>query len=194
MFAQMFDGSKRHIMVDLETMGLGNEAAIIAIGAAEFDLTGVRRNFYKVVDLKSSVDEGMEMDVETILWWLQQSEEARMVFSDEAKISLYDALSEFAQWLLGGEDPTKLIHIWGNGAKFDNVILSSAYKLIDMHQPWSYKGDMCYRTVKNMFPHIKAGDPGDLIKHHALDDANYQVDHLIKIVKSTMVADDEEHF
>ncbi len=52
-------------MVDLETMGIGPNAAIVAIGAVAMDtdklvLTG--EEFYEVVSLQSSVDAGLVID------------------------------------------------------------------------------------------------------------------------------------
>jgi len=49
------------VMLDLETMGNGSSAAIIAIGAVEFDMVeGTLGNeFYSVVDLDSSVQAWM---------------------------------------------------------------------------------------------------------------------------------------
>lgn len=67
------------VMLDLETMGQGPDAAIVAIGAVSFDLEAGKlgSEFYTVVDLTSSVEAGGKMDPSTVLWWLQQSEQAR---------------------------------------------------------------------------------------------------------------------
>ena len=69
-----------HIMLDLETMGNGNRAAIIAIGAVAFNSSGVNQRFYQQVRLDMSIDCGLEMDASTVLWWLQQSDAARSAF------------------------------------------------------------------------------------------------------------------
>lgn len=68
-----------HLMIDLETMGNKPSAPIVSIGAVIFDpSTGeFGPDFYRVVSLKSSVDGGAVPDADTIMWWMQQSEEAR---------------------------------------------------------------------------------------------------------------------
>lgn len=66
-----------HIMLDLETMGNGSQAAIIAIGAVAFDLSGIKDRFYTQVSLESSVRAGLIADPSTIMWWMQKSDEAR---------------------------------------------------------------------------------------------------------------------
>ena len=68
------------VMLDLETMGNGPDAAIVAIGAVAFDIetaTISPRGFYVRVDLESAIGSGGVMDPSTVIWWLQQSDEAR---------------------------------------------------------------------------------------------------------------------
>ena len=164
------------IMLDLETMGNGNRAAIIAIGAVSFNSSGVTERFYQQVRLDMSIDAGLEMDASTVLWWLQQSDDARSAFKDNEKAtSLCDALDEFARWYasVGG------VEVWGNGAAFDNTILSAAYRLTGIEQPWKFWNDRCYRTLKAMYPRIKPIRFGT--HHNAVDDAHSQADHLIQI-------------
>ena len=161
------------VMLDLETMGNGTNAAIIAIGAARFDAGEITDEFYTVVDLASSVSAGLEMDASTVLWWMQQSDDARKQFEREG-VTLKDALKQFADWIGEGAE------VWGNGAVFDNAILSNAYRKCGMEQPWKFWNDRCYRTVKNMHPDVKLERIG--VYHNAVDDAKSQADHLMRII------------
>jgi exodeoxyribonuclease VIII len=166
------------VMLDLETMGNGPDAAIVAIGAVEFDLKSgeIGERFYAVIDLESSVEFGGVMDAETVLWWLKQTEAARAEFS-RGGAPIADVLCDFARWLhRRGED----VHLWGNGANFDNVILASAYRRMNMGPPWEYWNDRCYRTMKGMVPDIRRERLGT--KHNAADDAETQARHLIRIM------------
>ena len=165
-----------HIMLDLETMGNGNRAAIIAIGAVSFNSSGVKERFYQQVRIDMSIDAGLEMDASTVLWRLQQSDAARSAFKgNEKATSLCDALDDFARWYasVGG------VEVWGNGAAFDNTILSAAYRLTGIEQPWKFWNDRCYRTLKAMYPQVKMARSGT--HHNAVDDAHSQADHLIQI-------------
>ena len=70
------------IMLDLETMGLGPDAAIVAIGAVAFDTSTLAIDpckFFVAVDLESSVRSGGVMDASTVMWWMQQDEVARRI-------------------------------------------------------------------------------------------------------------------
>lgn len=171
------------VMVDLETMGTGPNAAIIAIGAVEFDAARgkVGSSFYEVVSLESSVTNGGAIDPGTVMWWLSQSDEARKaVCAHGEHINL--VLVRFSQWL-GQRAIRDDLRLWGNGAGFDNVVLESAYRSAQLPCPWHFWNNRCYRTVKGMHPGVKAVRTGT--HHNALDDAITQAHHLIAITRCT---------
>jgi inhibitor of KinA sporulation pathway (predicted exonuclease) len=169
------------IMIDLETMGNGPNAAIIAIGAVEFDPIEqtIGDRFHVHVDLQSAVDTGGVMDPSTVIWWMQQSEQARNIFKGTEPWHIAEALQLFSQWMGNrGINKDKLL-VWGCGSDFDNVILAAAYRRLNMKTPWSFWNNRCYRTLKAMNPHIKMQRTGT--HHNAVDDAESQARHLIEI-------------
>ena len=162
-----------NIMLDLETMGNSPGSAIIAIGAVRFDSTGIDESFYEIVDLKSSVDAGLSMDPDTVIWWMGQSDQARTQFRVGGQ-SLIECLESFAKFV--GEDAW----MWGNGASFDNAVLANAYRALSMPLPWAYWNDRCYRTMKSLYPSVTMNRTGTY--HCAIDDAKSQAEHLIRIL------------
>ena len=169
------------VMLDLETMGNGPNAAIVAIGAVEFDryLKTTGSSFYTVVDLKSAVALGGVMDADTVLWWMRQSTEARSAISVGESTNMIIALTSFADWL-SERGYKKTLRIWGNGADFDNVILASAYRNCGLPIPWEFWNNRCYRTIKSMHKDIKMERSGTY--HNALDDARSQANHLMRML------------
>lgn len=165
----------KNVMLDLETMSTGSDAAIVAIGAVEFvpEDNILLRRFYATVDLESAMKEGGEVDGATVMWWLRQSEEARNALS-VGTMHVRDALSAFACWV----DSNSLV--WGNGAGFDNVVLGNAFRRVGWTVPWNYKNNRCYRTMKVMRPDIVLEQIGT--KHNALGDAESQAVHLMNIL------------
>jgi inhibitor of KinA sporulation pathway (predicted exonuclease) len=107
-----------------------------------------------------------------MLWWMKQSEAARKEIV-EASSDLDETLEEFTQWL-----PTDS-KVWGNGADFDNVILSAAYQKVGQTLPWKFWNNRCFRTVRSLcnVPYKFEGTA-----HNALDDAKNQALHLIQIM------------
>lgn len=175
----------RDVMLDLETMGNGPQAAIVAIGAVEFDVPTqqIGERFYTVIDLESSVAAGGVMDASTVLWWLKQSDEARAAF-DRSGDHIATALQRFSGWM---ENRAKIdsVRVWGNGAAFDNVILASAYRRNGTKQPWVFWNDRCYRTVKAQHPEVKMQRNGT--HHNAVDDAESQARHLIAMLTANAI-------
>lgn len=164
-----------HIMIDLETMGTRPNAPIVSIGAVAFDATGVHKKFYRVVDLESAVKAGGVIEPSTVLWWLVQSHDARMALADDIAEPVKDVLDAFALWVAKFD----VAGVWGNGATFDNVILTETYHRAYGVTPWRFWQDRCYRTVKNMYPGVEMVRSGT--HHNALDDARTQAEHLIAI-------------
>jgi exodeoxyribonuclease VIII len=164
-----------HIMIDLETMGNRPNAPIIAIGAVAFDANGIDREFYEVVDLDSAVRSGAVIDPSTVMWWLQQSDEARTSLFVMDGVTLSKALDKFSLWATVSD----ITGVWGNGATFDNVILAESYRRLDKVAPWPFWKDKCYRTVKGMYPDVRMERSGT--HHNALDDAKSQALHLVRI-------------
>jgi hypothetical protein len=161
-----------NVMIDLETMGTGPTAAIVAIGAVRFNRCGLVDTFYRNVSLRSSMSLGLKVDADTVMWWLQQGEEARAGLLVD-QVHLAPALQAFTVWC--GPDPI----IWGNGAASDNVWLRSAYDACSMPAPWTFREDRCYRTVRAMHPNAEVKRIGTA--HNVLDDAATQARHLIKL-------------
>lgn len=172
-----------HIMLDLETMGTGPNAAIVAIGAVEFELTKaggqLGEAFYEIISLDSAQASGGQVDASTVLWWLKQTDAARDMFTQPAKDNNV-VLMNFRAWMAKRGD-TKNLRVWGNGASFDNVILASAYRRAGMQLPWNSFNDRCYRTVKSMHPTAPAIQRTGT-HHNAKDDAINQANHLIAML------------
>ena len=176
------------VMLDLETLGTGNKALVLSIGAVKFNQTEIFDRIHIGVDLTSlpkALD--FEIDPKTILWWLDEERApARKAYAELGKVDIYTALEGFALWY--GQDAPEAPAgecIWGNGSTFDNVILRSAYETCGMEYPAPFWADKCYRTIKNLRPDIKLERVGT--HHSAVDDAESQARHLMAIAKELEV-------
>lgn len=176
-----------HGMLDIETMGNNTNAAITAIGLVLNDNKGNTSSFYQEVSLESSVQAGAKMDVSTILWWMQQEDDAREIYkrNNEALPLRFvlRRLNEFINCYCDVNDNgiATNLKLWGNGVGFDNVILRNSYNLFDdVICPFPFYNDACYRTLKGLYPDIKLERVG--IYHNALNDAQSQMDHLLKLL------------
>lgn len=166
---------RKHVMLDLETWGTRPGSVITSIGAVRFDITGIDDDvFYRHIDPDKSMKYGLTVDASTIMWWMQQAEEARMEFINAKKGDPRNILNLFSYWFADSE------YLWGNGAAFDNVLLNAAYVAVGETPPWYFWNDRCFRTMKNQYPHVVEPEFKGT-KHSALADARHQAEWLIKI-------------
>ena len=168
-----------HAMADIETWSSAKNAMIISIGAVKFDPNGgdILDRFHVGVDPTLMSTKGFDISAQTLLWWMHPDrDEPRRRWIDMRKMDLATVLVGFSEWY--GTDPN--VPVWGNGAAFDNVILRSAYETLNMECPWGFRSDRCYRTMKNLLPHIKEPSrlPNQGVTHDALYDAEWQARHL----------------
>lgn len=161
-----------NVMLDIETLGTEPGAAVVSVGAVRFDETGVGAEFMSLIDLESSEEAGLEIDAETLKWWLTQSDAAQeQLISEDDLDSVLSHLSEFI-----GE-----AHVWANSPAFDCTILGHAYNAVDQEPPWRYTRCRDYRTMRehpSTWPDIERSS----VEHDALDDARYQATMLIQAI------------
>lgn len=166
-------------MLDLETLGTEPGSIILSIGAVHFANGSILSRFIRNITADSCQKAGLGCDASTALWWMKQSHEAREVLLTGQKdaVELFQALHDFDQWLSGlGND----LRIWGNAPSFDCALLQAAYHACDLGPPWKYSAECCYRTVKALHPAVQEVRAG--IHHSAVDDAEHQARHLMKML------------
>jgi hypothetical protein len=170
------------VMLDIETMGNKSNSAIVSIGAVEFNMiTGeIGREFYKVVDLQSSLDAGLKINASTVYFWLQQNQQARDGITVDKKIPLATALHMFGVWM---QDCIKDVNIWGNGARFDIGLMEDAHEACGLKNPWNFRSERDVRTLVSFAPHIKANHPFTGIHHNPIDDCKHQISYCNAIWK-----------
>jgi hypothetical protein len=178
-----------HVMCDLECLDSKGTAAIISIGLVQFDLDqGVLgQELYLELSLealKQQLAKGRTMSLDTMQWWVQQSQEARSCWFSTAiggyvKSSNRDVISALDTFFSTIDKPI----LWGNGSTYDNIVLRGYLQAFNAKVPFHYSRDFCYRTMKNMFGHLaKLERVGT--HHNALDDAKSQALHLIAMYKA----------
>lgn len=163
-----------HYVLDLETMGKGPRAAIVAIGCVRIEQGAITDTLYRRVNLESSLQAGLEVDASTVNWWLKQEAAARAeVDGSQPSVLLPIGLTALHNFI--AEDKAL---VWGNGSSFDNVIVRSALDAFDMHHLWHFWNDRDLRTLLALYPEVKKL-PFEGIKHHAEHDALHEAKQLL---------------
>jgi hypothetical protein len=167
----------KHIMLDNETLSTRTSAAILSIGAVRFDLhsgTIDDSGFYSSVSIDSNVESGRHISESTIVWWMDQGEPAKKLFT-EPKVPLLQSLLALTEFI--GDDDCQ---IWSCGADFDIPMLAHAYHSFGLEAPWKFYNANCYRTYKKL-PGAPKMTTKAVVKHNALHDAHAQAVHVCEI-------------
>ncbi len=185
------------VMIDLETMGLGPDGAVVSIGAAKFDpyekvpaplgapmpLAPTIVNTFKVnIDLQSALNAGLKVTASTLDFWAKQEPAARAALRDPEPIPLRDALREFRKFYEGTD------HVWCNAPTFDFAILRNAYTAFAQPAPWHWRHERDQRTIMDLhsltFGHgVDQSVPWPTLLHDAKDDAMRQAVWLWRALK-----------
>ena len=156
-------------MLDIETMGNEHNAAIIQVGACYFDReTGkIGKTFKENVDLRSSIEAGLTVNADTIYWWLEQSDEARLSILAKPRRKITPVLNDLKAFA------KKAKNIWCH-ATFDIVVVNNA--LISCgFKPLHYKYGRDIRTLTDLAQSKKDQFVREGTHHDALDDCIFQV-------------------
>ena len=169
------------IMVDIETLGKSPGSVILSIGAVAFDIgTGeINDKFYGVIDLESSLHNGLKVDASTILWWMSDDQqEARneilKAHEDHGATDICEILIKFSDFIEKNREDDKNMRVWANPPSFDMMILDTAFDVLYMDIPWKYHEMMDFRTIKNIYEGDRPEFKISGIKHNALYDATLQ--------------------
>lgn len=164
----------KNLMLDIETLGLGSNALVVAIGAVFFDpKTGnLGEEFYRVLDYQDQINLGRVPTLSTVKFWFGQSEEARQVFLQDG-VPTALALQDFHKFVTSN-CPIDNVTPWGNGPSFDLTITESLMSDFKIAVPWRFWNVRCLRTFKDYIYNGK-----DLkregIYHNAIDDCKQQI-------------------
>lgn len=168
------------VMLDIETLGTRPGCVVLSIGACEFSEKGVGTQFYASINPESCTNWGLTIEPRTVMWWFDQSQDARDFITKGQHVDLDIALDEFRKafkW--------KGKQVWCNGASFDFLILSAAHDAVGKIVPWEYWAGNDYRTIKNMVGRdvFDACKVEATVKHNALADAVSQAETLIRMAE-----------
>lgn len=173
------------VMLDLESMGVGVKPALIQVAAVAFNkVTGEEiSTFDYKVDLSSSMSYGLDITASTIKFWMTHpsvNDETRGIVMSGTD-TLTEVLGKFSNWYTSLSDDKCLV--WGNGVASDNVWLRSAYDATDLSCPFTFREDMCLRTVRSIanakgYERLFSFEGN---QHDGLDDCRYQIQDLIEI-------------
>jgi oligoribonuclease (3'-5' exoribonuclease) len=183
------------VMLDLETVGLCDNAVITQLSAVAFSIDdgSVHETFDEHIGIKNSVQKGLKIDGSSMEWWFKQPDkvyEDVFVKAMTSEVKLEDILVKFTGWIKSlkekyGLDHKSNVNMWGNGALADNKWIRQAYKVCNMEPPWAFYEDRDVRTIVELgrrllnYEYKNVTFEGTV--HNALDDCRHQIKYCFEI-------------
>jgi len=165
------------VMVDIETLGIATDSAILSLGAVTFDTDRIIDEFYREIRLQSCQEYNLEIDAGTLEWWLSQDSDVSHILTGGD--SLETVLQQFSMWFPEGAE------VWANAPSFDcetlEKTLETAYDRVGLEEPWEYYEERDVRTLTSL--EIAPDMEMDGREHHALDDAKHQAREVIETLR-----------
>lgn len=166
-------------MIDLETMSVASNAAIVSIGACAFDLYSqqpITNQFEVNISLESNEKVGRHISASTVMWWMQQSQDAQRALYESEQYTLEVGLNKLQKWI--DEVSPRITHVWANDPDFDVVILKNAFDQCHRMWPFHFAANRSMRTIFELaYPDIdKLKEVREYFRsqgthHRAVDDA-----------------------
>ena len=150
------------ISLDLETLGKGPDAVILAIGIA--DSHG--EAFFVTPSVGEQVARGRTIEDDTLHWWLQQSDAARQALLGKV-ISCERTCEIISDYFRQAAEAYGELRVWGNSPGFDCEILGHFLG----GKPWRYWQERDVRTARE----ILDDRTQPRVSHSALSDAEAQL-------------------
>lgn len=166
---------KNILMIDIETTGQNPGCRVLTIGAFGFNKDGNQCQFYKRFNAIKLHEEGFKDELSTMDWWTKQDNQA-FIEAFGGQDDPQESIGEFKTFLyenfkMGSKD---CFQVWCNGLDFDFPILKEFCKHYGFYMPWKYWDQYDYRTIKNIFPIVKAAEQ-NAGANNALEDAKAQM-------------------
>lgn len=167
---------KKVLMVDCETLDIGERPVLLSIGAVVHDNEQIYGKFHVGIDAETAKAHGFSVSQSTLDWWDHQSEDARVAaFSGTYHIEM--ALKALVNFYKENECQ----EIWSKGSLADIRWINNALDHFDIAKPWKFSREFCFRTLLKMAPEFEM--PFEGTEHNALDDAIHQAKQFIYIKK-----------
>ena len=157
-------------MIDIEGLGTSAQAPILAIGAVLFEPGSdwIGHSFHTHVSLANSLRLGFKPEADTVLWWMEQPEAARLyvTMGQLEAAPVVDALQMLAEFI-----PTDA-RVWAKGVDYDIAALNLYYDAVGLPRPWHYRAPRDMRLLMDLHHPPEIHNPYP--PHHALWDALHQ--------------------
>lgn len=175
-----------NLMIDIETMGLGSDSAIIQIAAVPFSKNAQSYDKDNIFSryIRISPDNCV-VENHTLSWWLRQDFAQQMGQSLENGEYLDGVLEDFLNYVVDIINIERLpFTLWAKNIGFDFRLLSHAFNRVDKNDNWDCISEkLNVKCAMKVFKKLTGSGKGpnldrEGLAHDALSDCIYQIEQL----------------
>jgi len=161
------------VMIDIETLGVLNNAVVVSFGACLFDeFNDADDKMTMLLDMEEQQQFDRTIDVGTVTWWTGQSQEAReWNFNTMNRYPVESALRALNVFCSGAQ------LFWSRGS-FDFDILETLYADVGLDVPWKFHRKRDVRSLDELALNLNWAPNCQLVAHKPLDDCLQQVEQV----------------
>ena len=198
------------VMLDVETLGISDNAQVIQISAGEFRLDDVvtslddMETFDCILDL-STLGDTLTVEQGTLAFWTANGDNANVLnrmLNNNNGITEQIMVEKFHKWLSAlvwsnAYDDLVIkseIRLWGNGIIFDNVKIENLFKKYGLQSPVKFYNHRDVRTIVELVADKLHTDVDTyrgqyaygIEKHNAIHDVLYQARYVTHAYQDLM--------
>lgn len=164
----------KHIIIDIETLGRRNDAAITQVGIVIADENFDVLDSY-LIQVKPDVWNTCERTFtgETLLWWMQQKNTPVSKFPTQIANSYKDLIEKLNYIFRRYNTEGTIVWTKGSRALF---CIKGLYEYLNMETPWKFWQPRDIRTAKEIIKDWKVCENNNA--HNALGDALTELEEL----------------
>lgn len=180
-----------HILFDTETLGLKEKAVVTTLAAVPFTFEDnkeykalVADGFFVKFKISEQLKLGRETTPSTVEFWKKQPDDAKVhsIIPSADDVTLDVGLNKLTAFINSSGYEWKKSYLWSRGNAFDFPKIEDMFDMSNLKVPFNTFRVRDVRTyvdilagVDNGYYDLKAGQPKEFVKHHALHDAAIDV-------------------
>jgi exodeoxyribonuclease VIII len=172
-----------HLVLDLETLGLKEDAVILTVGWAIVKKAEIIQQNEVKLNLAQQIEHGRSITPDTLKWWLAGDKaEACKAMDALPEYRAGVAMDVLRNSVIGSGVTWEKVIVWGNSPNFDCDILGHMFEtVVKCEKPWKFYNERDMRTLRALHPHERSRPR---IPHDAMWDAVAEAEDLCNYLRT----------
>jgi hypothetical protein len=189
-----------NVMVDIETMGHGPSAPVLAVGLVPFQIHPNQcelapRDQWREVrcSLAANVVGGKVINADTVEWWLRQDKAAQeLLLAEPRHATLFGFWSAVREEILAVNSRSGDLSVWAKPPQYDLITVRESMLAEGVDVPWQHRNEQDLRTVVAIArAAMQSGQAGwqevfevkPVVEHSAMADAAEQAEQVVRFYR-----------